>query len=157
MPITPLHLGIISPVQRYLPISVPAFILVNVLIDIPVLLNIYDSKVADIYRMSGSIAMHDTLTHTFLGALLLAVFVGIFKTKNKAWWAGCLVGSFSHVALDMFVHADVYPFAPLTQWNPFYFEEAHLWFNVVLALGLAYWLLTLRDRQKAARQTKPKD
>ncbi len=159
MPITPLHLGLLAPVQRYFPkqVSTPAFILANVLADVPVVLHLYSSKVQDLGGPAVTGTMHETFTHTFLGALLLGVILSLFRFKSKAWWLGCLSGTLSHVALDMFTHSDVHPFAPLTQWNPFYFEPAHVWFSVVLSVGLVYWLLLVSDQRKADRMTKPKE
>lgn len=156
MPITPLHAGILAPVNHWFPgkVSVLAFIIANLLADLPVVLHLYSSKVSD---MGGSVTLgtlHDTFTHTFLGALVVGLVLSLFRFKNKAWWLGSMLGTVSHVALDMFVHSDVYPFAPFSNWNPFYFDSAHAMVSVVLMLGLAYWLLQVNDQQKAARLKK---
>ena len=159
MPITPLHFGVIPVINRGLTtkLSTPAFIIANVLADIPVLLHIHASTVAELGGPAVTGTLHETFTHTFLGALVLGLILSLFRFESKAWWLGCLLGTLSHVALDMFVHSDVYPFAPLTKWNPFYFEAAHAWFSVVLSVGVVYWLLLLSDQRKAARLTKEKD
>lgn len=151
MPITPLHFGVIPVINRGLTtkLSAPAFILANVLADLPVVLHLYASKVEQIGGPVVTGTLHETFTHTFLGALVLGVILGLFKFKSKAWWLGCLIGTVSHVTLDMFVHSDVYPFAPLTQWNPFYFDAAHAWLSVLLLTGLVYWVLILRGQRKA--------
>ena len=78
-------------------------------------------------------------THTYLGAILLAIFsalsgkylsefgltiLGIAKDNpiKIMWWVSFLsafIGSFSHVFLDSIMHADVQPFYPITLSNPF--------------------------------------
>jgi len=79
-------------------------------------------------------------THTFVGAILLAVVsaltgkylseIGlkilgkaIDKPITIAWWVALLsafIGSFSHVLLDSIMHTDVEPFFPFTLINNFH-------------------------------------
>lgn len=155
MPITPLHLGLLattSRLKRNAP-SVKAFIIANVLADVPVVLNIYAVRVEELGGPALGHTLHATITHTFAGALLLGLVLSLFKIKSPHWWSGCFFGALSHVALDMFVHADVKPFAPLSDWNPFYFEAAHAWLSVFLSIGLVWWILQLLDQRKADRPT----
>jgi membrane-bound metal-dependent hydrolase YbcI (DUF457 family) len=63
---------------------------------------------------------------------------------------GCLLGSLTHVGLDMFCHDDVAPFWPLTHANPFYFEWGHALLSVALTVGLAVLLLQYMHRIKFA-------
>lgn len=155
MPITILHFGIIPLIDRFTKakISTAGFILTNLIIDFPVIMYFYSLKVQEMGGPAVTGSPHDVFGHTFLSALVIGVLMSLVKFKNKAWWLGCVIGALSHVALDMFVHLDVQPFAPLTSWNPFYFEDAHGMFSIVLTVGLALLVVDLFDRRKAARQT----
>lgn len=89
--------------------------------------------------ISGEGHLHG-FTHTYLGAVLIAIFaaltgkylselglkiIGISKSENPisiAWWVvflSALIGSFSHVLLDSIMHADVEPFFPIRLDNQF--------------------------------------
>ena len=74
-------------------------------------------------------------THTVLGALLIGTVAGIIGRPIRelalrrlhiahppfTWassFAGAYVGTFSHVALDAIMHADMAPFWPLLAGNP---------------------------------------
>lgn len=155
MPITILHFGIIPLINRLTStkISTAGFILTNLIIDFPVIMYFYSMKVQEMGGPAVTGTPHDVYGHTFLSALSIGCVMSLFNYKNNGWWLGCVIGALSHVALDMFVHLDVQPFAPLTSWNPFYFEDAHSMFSIVLTVGLALLVVDLFDRRKAARQT----
>lgn len=155
MPITPLHFGLIPAINRTLKtkISTAGFMLANLVIDIPVVTYFYMQHVASMGGPAVTNTPHDVYGHTFLTALGIGGVLSLFNYKNNSWWLGCVLGALSHVALDMFVHSDVQPFAPLTSWNPFYFEQAHAILSVGLTLGLALLVLDSRDRKKADHQT----
>jgi len=77
-------------------------------------------------------------SHTYLGAVFIALFCAgtgkyavelvlrvidgpLIKTAAVPWWVAMLsafIGSFSHVALDSIMHADVTPFAPFSMASP---------------------------------------
>ncbi len=79
-------------------------------------------------------------THTYLGAILIAIFAAltgkylseiglkILGTSSEnpikiLWWVcflSAFMGSFSHVFLDSIMHIDVEPFFPVTLANQFY-------------------------------------
>ena len=79
-------------------------------------------------------------THTYIGAILLAIFsaltgkylseiglkiLGLAQSKNIPiqWWVSFLsafIGSFSHVFLDSIMHTDVEPFYPISLINNFH-------------------------------------
>jgi LexA-binding, inner membrane-associated putative hydrolase len=155
MPITPLHFGLLPVVHKLTKrkVSDVAFVVANVVADIPVMMNVMGIETA---RMGGPeylSTLHETASHTFSGALVIGLVLGVMGLKKPGWMLGCLLGSLTHVALDMFVHSDVSPFAPLTNWNPFYFEYGHAVLSVLLTAGLAALALQYWDRRKADRQT----
>lgn len=157
MPITPLHFGLIPLLNRVTRrrMSEGAFILANIITDIPVVLNVYGEAIQDLGGPSTTGALHDTLTHNFAGALLLGLALGLLGFKSSRWWLGCVLGTLTHVGLDMFVHSDVHPFAPWSSLNPFYFDGAHGLLSVALSVGVAFWILECSDRLKAARLWAP--
>ncbi|MEM1189737.1 MAG: metal-dependent hydrolase [Pseudomonadota bacterium] len=91
-----------------------------------------------IVLLTGEGYLHG-FTHTYIGATLIAVFsalsgkylfevslriAGLRNPSNsEISWVVALVsafiGSFSHVLLDSLMHADLQPFYPLSQRNPF--------------------------------------
>lgn len=152
MPITPLHLGILAPINHFAKdkVSTAAFVIANVLADLPVLLHVYAMKVQEMGGPVVTGGLHETGTHTFLGAVLLGTFLGMFRPKTLAWWLGSLLGTVSHVLLDMVVHADMQPFALITTWNPFYIPGSIEWLSLGLGIGLVFWVLMLRDQRKAS-------
>ncbi len=155
MPITPLHFGLLPVIHRVIPakVSTAAFVLANIVIDIPVVMHLYMDQVHEMGGPAVAGSLHSESPHTFLGALVLGILLALIHPRTRAWWLGSILGTLSHVALDMFVHADVAPFAPLTQWNPFYFESAHAILSVVLTVGLAWFVVECWDRRRAGRQT----
>jgi hypothetical protein len=110
MPITPLHFGLLAPVNHLAPgkVSNTSFIIVNLLMDSPSI----------IYTVLhyGDIS-HEN--HTLLNALLMALLVAAFRWRWD-WLFGALLGTFSHVLLDSLVHTDVHLFAPWSDAAPFY-------------------------------------
>jgi len=92
-----------------------------------------------IVMITGEGHLHG-FTHTYVGAVLIAIFsaltgkylsefglkiLKISKNENPisiVWWVvflSAFVGSFSHVFLDSIMHADVEPFFPVTLDNQF--------------------------------------
>lgn len=112
-------------------------------------------------------------THSWLGALILTIpatlagkYLGewtlrVAGLENEApagiGWAVALfsaaIGTFSHVLLDAFMHADLYPRFPLSQDNLFLFRvsvaDLHAFCLYSGLLGAAVWL-GLRIRRRAA-------
>jgi membrane-bound metal-dependent hydrolase YbcI (DUF457 family) len=110
MPITPLHLGVLAPINHFFPrkVSNVSFTIVNLWIDAPSIL----------YTLTGYGAITHS-NHAMWYALLLSLLVGIFKPGTRAWWLGAIIGGVSHILLDMLVHVDMEPFAPLIKGNLF--------------------------------------
>lgn len=94
--------------------------------------------VMDIQPLVAMITNQGTLhgfTHTYLGAVLIAVIAALTgkhvsefvlsrafpgQPHGIPWWIVLLsafIGSFSHVLLDSLMHADMAPWAPLSQDN----------------------------------------
>jgi hypothetical protein len=113
------------------------------------------------------------LTHTYVGAGLIGAIVLVFGrplagpllefwrgevNKEGAGWlaghrtlgwlpaaTGAFVGTFSHVALDSLMHADIRPFAPFSASNGLLgvvsVGSLHRWCVLAGAIGLAVWVV----------------
>lgn len=129
MPITPLHFGVLAPINHYAPgkVSNASFIAANLWMD----------QASIIYTLTGYGAISHA-DHSFWWAFVMAAIIGIFKW-TRAWWLGALIGSTSHVALDMLVHSDMNPLEPFLDGNPFYMGWMHP-LSIVL-LVLCAWLI----------------
>ena len=159
MPVTPFHFGPGALVSVALPrhVSFIAFCAVNVLIDVESLRNMITQQPR----------IH-TFFHTYLGATIAAAAVVVLFFPAR-WLAlrvsdnallrrraagvtavvtGALLGAWSHVLLDSIMHADITPFAPLTQANPLYrsISLTALHVGCVVSGGLAIAWLLLRRR-----------
>jgi len=130
MPFTPIHMGpgILIKAILQSSFSLLVFGWTQIVMDIQPL----------IVLITGEGHLHG-FTHTYVGAVLIAVFaaltgkylselglkvLGISKSENPisiAWWVvflSAVVGSFSHVLLDSIMHSDVEPFFPFLLDNP---------------------------------------
>lgn len=130
MPFTPFHMGPGIAVKALLQgsFSLMVFGWAQIVMDIQPL----------VVMLTGEGHLHG-FSHTYVGAILLAVFsalsgkylseVGLFVLGlNKqwqvkiAWWVSFIsafTGTFSHVFLDSVMHSDVEPFFPITTSNNF--------------------------------------
>jgi len=92
-----------------------------------------------IVMITGEGHLHG-FTHTYVGAILLAIFSALtgkylselglkileidkYQPIGISWWVAFLsafIGSFSHVFLDSIMHTDVEPFYPITLINDFH-------------------------------------
>ncbi|RZG46293.1 phospholipase C/P1 nuclease family protein [Acinetobacter wuhouensis] len=124
MPFTPLHLGLGASCKAigYRKFSFMIFAGTQILMDLEPLFGL----------ILGWHTLH-FYTHNLIGALLIgiiSIFIGkpiseftlktIFKEKHwqiswKVAVFSALTGSFSHILLDAFMHADMYPFFPLSK------------------------------------------
>ncbi len=137
MPITPFHLIAITPVKAIAPkhFSWSIFVLTNVIIDLePITLFLVTMNPQHLFF------------HTILGATLIAVLCAHFgrkwcelaieiwndeirgkpearwfnserKISKTAAWSGALIGAWSHLLLDSFMHDDIKPLSPFTDLN----------------------------------------
>lgn len=119
MPITPLHFGILAPINHWLPrrVSNVSFILVNLAID---------ATAIQYWAFNLPLPEHTAETHSFLGAWFTAFIMCILGIRlqkvlwpSRQWIIGCFAGATTHVLLDMLVHSEMLPFYPITG-NPFY-------------------------------------
>ena len=131
MPITPLHLGILAPINHLLPGKVNnlSFWLVTLWLDASAIAYYaFDLEMGE---------FHGPETHSFIAAAALAGLVGmlglgyyVFKElfwsalqenseRTLAWLCGAYLAGFSHILLDAMVHSEMLPFAPIPG-NPFY-------------------------------------
>jgi len=131
MPFTPIHMGPGIFVKAILQssFSLMVFGWTQIVMDIQPL----------IVMITGEGHLHG-FTHTYVGAVLIAIFsaltgkylsefglkiLRISKSESPisiVWWVvflSAFLGSFSHVFLDSIMHADVEPFFPVTLDNQF--------------------------------------
>lgn len=128
MPFTPFHMGPGIVVKALLQgsFSLMVFGWAQIVMDIQPL----------IVLITGEGHLHG-FTHTYVGATLLAVFsaltgkylseVGLFVfglndgwRVKIGWWVAfvsAFIGTYSHVALDSIMHADIEPLFPFTKAN----------------------------------------
>lgn len=131
MPITPLHLGVLAPINHFAPnkVSNVSFILVNLLIDAKSI----------IFVLTGEGAISHGAEHSFMGALVFATLVAMFGFRSEKWVFGAYLGGVTHILLDMLVHPEMVPFDPMMEGNPFYMG----WMEPVslLLLPLSLWFI----------------
>lgn len=113
MPITPLHFGVLAPVNHWLPgkVSLVSFTLVNLWIDLPSIMNlVYDTN----YPPHGA-------SHGFVGAMLIALAISSWAliSRKLSWVWGAYLAALSHILLDGLVHPEMQPFDWM-EGNPLY-------------------------------------
>ena len=81
MPITPLHFGLIPLLSRATRrrMSVSAFIMANVVADIPVVLQIYGDKILSYGGTANIGTLHGVFTHNFVGAMVTGLVLGALR------------------------------------------------------------------------------
>ena len=149
MPVTPFHLGpgVLAKAAAPQAVSFVAFTAANVAIDVESVVNL----------LLGRFPVHAAL-HTLGGALAVGALagwavgaVGRWRGWSSAEWrprpalVGGLLGGVSQTALDAVMHADLAPFAPVTDANPLLrvvgLDALHLACVVAGVLGLmGLWL-----------------
>lgn len=131
MPITPLHAGVLAPLNHFFPgkFNNLAFILVTLWLD---------ASAIAYYALGLEMGeMHGPLTHSFMGAMLLSTIVSCvgviwmfwlmalraqaprLNQEHVPWIAGAFLGGMTHILLDAMVHVEMLPICPLDG-NPFY-------------------------------------
>lgn len=112
MPITPLHFGVLAPINHFAKskVSNVSFILVNLILD-------FDSIM---FVLTGDGSIKHGPEHSFMGALFFSTLVGMFGVRSWKWVIGAYLGGFTHIALDMLVHPEMVPLDPWMTGNPFY-------------------------------------
>ena len=147
MPITLLHLGILAPINHWLPGKVNnlSFWLVTLWLD---------ASAIAYYALGLEMGeFHGPETHSFIAAAAIAGIVsimGMFVISLKhlwenvnigpqvfAWLLGAYLGGMTHVLLDSMVHSEMLPIHPLPG-NPFYWGGMEP--VSILLVPLAIWL-----------------
>lgn len=154
MPLTPFHLAAGLPARKF--ISMPAFILVNILIDL-------EPGLIMFFGMDGlGYPLHQGM-HTFGGASLAVVVTLLlashwcFRKKIRQWILGAVLGGYSHILLDALVHSDVEPFAPFLAGNPMFLDldpSVTIICAIVLTYYLVKWVESLRVGEVGLRWIK---
>lgn len=150
MPITPLHLGLLAPINHLLPGKVNnlSFWLVTLWLD---------ASAIAYYTFGLDIGeFHGPETHSFLAAFAISGMVAcagvlcmLWRAALQArstlaagqpwpWVIGALLGGMTHILLDAMVHSEMLPFHPLPG-NPFYWGEMDI-ISCFLAFSL-FWLI----------------
>ena len=164
MPITPFHFGAGAALHAVAPrrVSFLAFCVANCLTDCETIYNV----------LWGGPPLH-RLAHTFVGATVLALATtGLFIAARKlatrtslpdpfhwqrlqttAVAIGATLGTYSHIVLDGIMHADVRPFAPWRDDNPFYrmIGVGALHWSCVIAGAIGVAMFFLRDAYQTRR------
>ena len=142
MPITPLHFGLMAPVNHFFPnrVSIISFVLINVWMD--------GSSIT--YALFGLeyIEPHSPFTHSLLAALALASIMSyrLFlprefmkpKPETLKWALGAYYGGVSHVVLDSLVHLDMVPLYPITGNH---FQSVSMTTLSLVLLPLTVWFI----------------
>lgn len=130
MPITPVHLGILAPINHFFPkkVSNLAFILVTLWLD---------ASAIAYYALGLEMGeFHGPETHSLGAAMALSGIIALIGCgyyfmdsliakdlargeKAFSWLYGAYLGGLTHILLDAMVHSEMLPFYPLPG-NPFY-------------------------------------
>lgn len=164
MPVTPFHIIAAAPVANIIPrkFSWSVFTLTNVLIDLDPIL----SFIITLNPSHGFI-------HTVFGATLVGIISATYgrqlceflvsswneglkgwevkwlsgdtKIGSTAAWTGALVGAWSHLFLDSFMHDDIRPLYPFTNANVLLHQVSIGYLHVICTasalIGLMiYWI-----------------
>lgn len=164
MPVTPFHLIAASPIKAIAPnkFSWAVFCLTNIVIDLE-----------PITCFLITLEPRHLFFHTIIGATLVAIFAATYgrklceiaieiwneeikgnleakwltaskKISKAAAWSGALIGAWSHLLLDSFMHDDIKPLSPFTGSNLLLGTISIGWLHAICAgLGLIgfIWLL----------------
>ena len=112
MPVTPLHFGVLAPVNHFFAnkVSNVSFILANLWIDQPAI---------DSVLTGTPFPPHDAY-HSFIAVGIILLALGGPGCRYPKWFWGVALGCYSHILLDGMVHEDMEPFAPFIKGNPLY-------------------------------------
>jgi hypothetical protein len=102
MSLTPLHIGAGYGLRKYM--SLWAFALANILMDLPVVSAVMDEALGDMSPPGSGI--HDLHVPEYA---LFVVFVVWFVPRTWKWAIGATVGVVSHLIIDAIYHPDVMP------------------------------------------------
>lgn len=109
MPLTPLHFGVLAPVNYLFPgkVSLISFTLVNAWIDLPFI---------EAALTGQPLPSHGDF-HTLAGVLIIGTIIAMPGVRYAKWVIGAYLAALSHLLLDGLIHADMQPFGWI-QGNP---------------------------------------
>ena len=152
MPFTPLHMGPGLTIKAVLQkkFSLMVFGWSQIVIDLQPL----------VVMLTGRGELHG-FSHTLLGATLIGLLCGASGKPLGEWglrllreprhlpipwgvsFGSAFIGTYSHILIDSVMHADVFPFAPLSQSSPLHalisIETLHVVCLVTAVLGGLAW------------------
>lgn len=148
MPITPLHLGLLAPINHFFPkkVSNLSFILVTLWLDASAIayyalgLEMGKFHGPDSHSLIAAMALSGTVAVAGFAWYIIQHLITRQANEHKAlaWVFGAYLGGFSHILLDAMVHSEMLPFHPLPG-NPFYWGGME-WVSLLL-LPLFIWLI----------------
>ncbi|PTB92234.1 hypothetical protein C9974_13160 [Marinobacter sp. B9-2] len=145
MPLTPLHFGVLAPVNHFLPgkVSLVSFTLINLWMD----------GNAILYYGFGLSRpeLHGPTTHSLLASLILASILAAIGFRSRKWVIGAYLGGVTHVLLDMLVHSEMQPLYPI-HWNPFYVGLMEPLSLILLPFMIWFLVQFSRDAVKCFRR-----
>jgi hypothetical protein len=102
MPLTPLHFGVLAPVNYFLPgkVSLISFGLVNAWID---------HRFIEAALTGQPLPAHDQI-HNLVGVLIVGTLVAMPGVRSAKWVIGAYFAALTHLLLDGLVHPDIQPF-----------------------------------------------
>jgi hypothetical protein len=146
MPITPLHAGVLAPINHFFPkkVSNVSFIIMTLWMDAgAIMYYVFNVPYEE---------LHGPWTHSLFAALVMASIVSVFRIKSLPWVLGAFLGGTTHVLLDTLVHSEMLPFYPL-QANPFYTGDMTA-ISIALVLPLIWLIVQYVSCGSACLKTK---
>lgn len=153
MPITPLHLGLALPfcLNKKTKVSLAVFIFSQILMDIQPIITILFNLNMEVHG----------ITHTFLGAILIAIFGTVIikicnfqnmylKISIKKVFLNMLFGTVSHIFLDSLMHADINLFYPFLEYKIFPLIDIEI-INYTMLTVIFICLMILKVNNKKIR------
>jgi Domain of unknown function (DUF4184) len=169
VPVTPFHLIAATPIKAIVPrqFSWSVFTLTNIVIDLePISVFLVTLEPRHLF-------FHTIIGATLVAALCATIGVGWCESAIKIWneeirgkpeekwfksnetiskfsaWFSALIGAWTHLLLDSFMHYDIRPLSPFTDANVLLGVISIGWlYSICLTLGLIGFVLLLIRRLK---------
>ena len=149
MPITPVHLGILAPLNHFFPkkVSNLAFILVTLWLDASAIgyyalgLDMGEFHGPETHSLGAAMALSGIIALIGCGYYFLDSLIAKDLARGEkafSWLYGAYLGGLTHILLDAMVHAEMQPFHPV-EGNPFYWNGM-FWLSLILVPPLV-WLI----------------
>ncbi len=148
MPITPLHLGLLAPLNHFFPkkVSNVSFILVTLWLDASAIayyalgLEMGEFHGPETHSLGAAMALSGIIAVIGCGYYFLDSLIAKDLARGEkafSWLYGAYLGGLTHILLDAMVHSEMLPFYPLPG-NPFYWGGMEP--ISFLLVPLAIWL-----------------